>query len=398
MYNIHSHYETLFYALKNIVTHRRLIYLYPYGSTQPENIERSADDISKFGDFVKDGPMFIFYDQEPIYGNYNYTLFDYIKDNFQPPHILVTTEKDNPTLNEIHKKYGWPIVYYFHHVFAAHDWFRGYQYNLAITNPKDRTIRKKYITFNRLTGNARVYRSFFIAELQKNKLLEQGHVSYSDVCPEHGYYEENVLASITTHNVATEYALNARYHLDQIDFPLRIDQKHNQFIENDSMRINAIEECMESFLYVVTETCYWDTKKHLTEKIFKPIVTKQPFLLLACAHNLEYLRSYGFKTFGAWWDESYDTIEDPIQRLQAVVAIIKHVCSKSNDELEAILLDMQEVLDYNYNWFYNKQFLDQCWNELTINLQQAAAQLLPPTSQETLSQHHPGNVHCSTHD
>jgi hypothetical protein len=283
-------------------------------------------------------------------------------------------------------------------VFAAHDWFRGYQYNLAITNPKDRTITKKYITFNRLTGNARVYRSFFVAELQKNKLLEHGHVSYSDVCPEHGYYEENILASITTHNVSAEYVLNARHQLDQIDFPLRIDQKHNQFIENDSMRINAIEECMESFLYVVTETCYWDTKKHLTEKIFKPIITKQPFLLLACAHNLEYLRSYGFKTFRAWWDESYDTIQDPIQRLQAVVKIINDICAMSNERLEEILTEMQEVLDYNYNWFYNKQFLDQCWDELVVNLQLATAQVLPQTSSETLVLNHHDNLHHSIHD
>jgi hypothetical protein len=36
---------------------------------------------------------------------------------------------------------------------------------------------------------------------------------------------------------------------------------------------------------------------------------------------------------------------------------------------------MQEVLEYNYNWFYSKEFLDLVWNELTTNLQAAIAQL-----------------------
>jgi hypothetical protein len=132
---------------------------------------------------------------------------------------------------------------------------------------------------------------------------------------------------------------------------------------------------MESFVYLVTETCFFDKKLHLTEKVFKPIVSKQPFLLLGCANNLQYLKSYGFKTFNRWWDENYDAIEDPLTRLKVVVNILKGICEKSNDELEQMLLDMQEVLEYNYNWFYSKEFLDLVWNELTTNLQAAIAQL-----------------------
>ena len=173
--------------------------------------------------------------------------------------------------------------------------------------------------------------------------------------------------------------LKARYHLSKITFPLRIDHKHDAFIKNGSQTLNAIPEMMESFLHVVTETCFWETKDHLTEKIFKPIVARQPFVLLGCVNNLKYLRSYGFKTFNAWWDESYDSITDPILRLQAVVKIIKEICSLSNKDLTAMLRAMQHVLDYNYNRFYSKEFIDHCWNELTENLEQSLVQLQPPT-------------------
>jgi hypothetical protein len=156
---------------------------------------------------------------------------------------------------------------------------------------------------------------------------------------------------------------------------LRIDEKHSVNIPNGSQTIGPIEELMESFLHVVTETCFWETKDHLTEKIFKPIVARQPFVLLGCANNLKYLKSYGFKTFDSWWDESYDRIENPIERLQAVVKIINEICSMTTSELESMLRGMQYVLDYNYNWFYSKEFLDVVWNELTINLQDVVLQL-----------------------
>jgi hypothetical protein len=391
MYNIHSHYETIFQYLKNIVEHRRLLYLLPYGSTDPINIETITDHLAEVNKrlkkahplaigvprFVprKDGPLFIFYDQEPIYGKYNYQLFDHINNNYIAPHVLVTTEKNSEPLNDILKKYNWKSVYYFHHAFAAADWYRGYQFNEGLIHPTKRKINKKYITFNRITGNSRVYRSFLIAELSKNDLLKYGHVSYSDVCPVHGHYHSNIPDSTTKHGVPIDYANQSKNYLDQIQYPLRIDEKHSVNIPNGSQTIGPIEELMESFLHIVTETCFWETKDHLTEKIFKPIVARQPFVLLGCANNLKYLKSYGFKTFDSWWDESYDQIENPIERLQAVVKIINEICSMTTDELESMLRGMQYVLDYNYNWFYSKEFLDVVWNELTFNLQDVVLQL-----------------------
>ena len=79
MYNINSHYENVFHAIKDIVTYRRLLYLVPYGSTQPENLERIADDIGHTSLDVPDGPMFVCYDQEPLLGEFNFSLLDHIK-------------------------------------------------------------------------------------------------------------------------------------------------------------------------------------------------------------------------------------------------------------------------------------------------------------------------------
>ena len=264
-------------------------------------------------------------------------------------------------------KYKFRDCYSFFHVFAAADWYRGYQFNVSITDPLQREIKKKYITFNRLTGGARVYRSMLIAELANAGLLDQGHVSYSHECPHYGHYRDNLPESVTRYGINEKYVTGCIETLDRVPFPLRIDSKQEQ-IPNGSMSLGAISENMESFLHIVTETCYWERKHHLTEKIFKPIAAKQPFVLLGPANNLAYLKSYGFRTFDRWWDESYDQIKDPIHRLQAVIEIVKNICSRSDQELTGLLHEMKDVLEHNHRRLESGDLLNFAWKELTSNL------------------------------
>ena len=385
-----------------------MIYLHPFGSTNIENIEQLSP-MSAVPEV-----LLMCFDQEPLMLDYNKSLYKHIQQlQFNLPYsvfhqnlvvyskllqseicncqevmrkstipiVLLNTERTSEEKNKILKEFNFIDCNYFFHAFAAADWYRGYQYCAELIDPSKRTIQKKYITFNRLTGGARAYRSFLVAELARHNLLDQGHVSYSEVCPEHGHYEQNILATVGDRGVSEDYVIRAKLALDRIQYPLRIDNEGA--IPNGSQTLGPITELTESFLHIVTETCYWDNKTHLTEKIFKPIVARQPFVLLGCVNNLKYLRSYGFKTFDAWWDESYDSIEDPIERLQAVVKIINDICAMSNEDLTAMLRAMQHVLDYNYNRFYSKEFVDYCWRELTDNLRESLAQLPPRTSLET---------------
>lgn len=353
------------------------MYLYPYGATQPENIETISDNLKELqtrlymerrGADMQDGPLLIFYDQEPILGEFNYRLFDHIA-KLRGPHVLVTTEKDSETVKRIQERYGWHVVYYFHHIFAAHDWFRGVQFDKRLVMPAERKLTKKYITFNRLTSAGRVYRTLLVANLFKNNLLQYGHVSYNDICPENGHtFIRNLADARDAGLITQELCTEASYNVAQAPLPLRIDYKDQPQIPNHSFILSAVPETQESFCYVVTETCYWEQKKHLTEKIFKPIVSRMPFILVGPAHNLEYLRSYGFKTFGKWWDESYDSIKDPIKRLDAIQDVLNYICSLSLNELEDMLKDMADTLEYNYNLFYNQEFINNAWDELFVGI------------------------------
>lgn len=375
MYNLSSHYENIFQHLQSIIADPRLVYLHPFGSTQPENIEIRRDDTDppKFR-----GPMFIFYDQEPLDLDYNRPVFDAITKQTEKPYILITTERDSAEKARICDEFPFVTIDYFFHIFAAHDWFRGHQFLAGIKLPAERTLKKTYISFNRLTSNKRIYRSLLVNELYKNNLLNDGYVSYSHHCPDDGAFDDNLRKGVSEYRLSPDLIEEAITNINKIP-ELRIDFP-GQDIPNQSMLLSPMAQLMESFIFLVTETCFFQSKTHLTEKIFKPIVLRMPFILVGCAHNLEYLRSYGFRTFGDYWDESYDAIEDPILRLQAITTILKDIAALSLVEQQAMLLDMQPILEHNYQLFNDPAFIKKEWDHLINSIKELynLYQRIPP--------------------
>jgi hypothetical protein len=372
MYNINSHYENIFQYLDAIVADPRVLYLMPYGSTRPEDLETLSRDMSHWaGDR---GPLFLCHDQEPISLKNNMKLFAHVCCSYAQGQqfILVTTEKNSDDVDAVQRMYKCPVVYYFHHIFAAHDWFRGVRYDSRLKRPKDRILKKKYISFNRLTSSKRAYRSLFISELIQRQILDQGYVSYNDVCPDNTKdYVYNLAEARDLGLITQEIFIEATGNIASASLPLRIDYQDHTYIPNHSFVLSAVEQTQESFVYVVTETCYWERKCHLTEKIFKPIVSQMPFILVGPAHNLKYLKEYGFKTFSCWFDESYDDIEDPIERMHAIGTLLHDLSNRSLDDLTEMLLEMVPTLEYNYNRFYSQDLLDMAWGELVTNLESA---------------------------
>ena len=119
-------------------------------------------------------------------------------------------------------------------------------------------------------------------------------------------------------------------------------------------------------MHIVTETV-WQDKIHFTEKVFKPIVLHQPFVVAQAPNSLEYLRSYGFRTFDHWWDESYDQILDSNKRLDAIADIINYIGNKSLEELEVLRMEMADVLEHNFRHFY-ENIPAICLDELEKNI------------------------------
>ena len=93
-------------------------------------------------------------------------------------------------------------------------------------------------------------------------------------------------------------------------------------------------------------------------------------MLAAAPGNLAYLKSYGFKTFDQWIDESYDTIDDPDQRLQAIVDQTQRLCAMSDSDLRQMHQEMQPVLEHNFDHLWTT-FRQRIVNELVDNFERS---------------------------
>jgi hypothetical protein len=83
----------------------------------------------------------------------------------------------------------------------------------------------------------------------------------------------------------------------------------------------------KSLISVVTETNFISNDVFITEKTWKPIGNKHPFIIVGPYHSLYYLKQKGYKTFSDFFDESYDNMTDPAERLLR----IGELCSEIND-------------------------------------------------------------------
>lgn len=111
---------------------------------------------------------------------------------------------------------------------------------------------------------------------------------------------------------------------------------------------NVVNIINDSFCNIVTETKYDTYTTNFSEKTIKPILVRRPFVLVAAPGTLQLLKNLGFKTFNRWWDESYDSIVNHNDRLEEIYKLIQCLLSKSTDELNNMLKEMQPILLHNF--------------------------------------------------
>jgi ribosomal protein L23 len=223
--------------------------------------------------------------------------------------------------------------------------------------PPNRNYSRVFITFNNLTTEKRSYRLNLVARLLEKKL--DGHISlnFTDEQIKNEIFNPNSLLSKPSKRKVLEQLMGIpRLTIDT-------DTQHGALSADDNLATLT-----QGLFHIVTETVFYDNKLHLTEKIFKPIVARRPFILAAAPGNLAYLKSYGFLTFDRWIDESYDLETDPDQRIIKIVAEIERICQMTPEAVNTMFNDMQSILDYNFNWFYNG-FKRHIVNEMVDNFQ-----------------------------
>jgi hypothetical protein len=244
-------------------------------------------------------------------------------------------------------------IYYWCHALLARDWFRYAKHDPAI---KHKNIIKPFLIYNRAWSGTREYRLKFAEMLVNNGLSDLCHMGFNSIDNDKTYQ---------THKFK-----NPALRINSTDL-----EKH--FFNNRADSTASADYCTEDYqqtqLEVVLETLFDDARWHLTEKALRPIACGHPFILAATPGSLQYLRSYGFETFGGLIDETYDSIVDPVQRLRAIVESMKQLLSAGPE----IWHQLQVIAKRNQQRFFSDEFQQQVIDEFLTNFNQAILTMTP---------------------
>ena len=328
----------------------------PPGRTDP-------DALFNFGEDVAELNYIFFHDQEPIHLDVHQPLFnDVVRRNTDLNHhngarhqAVITSEYHSEAVEQVCSQYQWEAYYYFFHGWAALDWYRGYNRAFLMSAPEDRIINRTFIAPNRIVAGRRQHRLLVLYHIFKMGLT-QNWISCPKVCP-----AENVSVYDAVQSLKKYYPDIETVFRNQ-SLPMSFPGESNAPMH--SCWLSLFDECADSLLYLVTETLATGRRQHLTEKTFKPICLRMPFVLVSTQGSLAYLRQYGFKTFGDFWDESYDDECDDITRIEKIAKVLADLDQLDHVKKQQLFDRMQPVIEHNYQHFYGGAFESILWQEL----------------------------------
>lgn len=101
----------------------------------------------------------------------------------------------------------------------------------------------------------------------------------------------------------------------------------------------------------------------ITEKTWKPVSFRHPFIIVGQQGILKYLKSQGFETFDNMFDESYDNVSDFKTKLSIIMENVTKYYKEPYSE-ETI-----RRLDHNHALFYNQERVKQgLYDDLLIKI------------------------------
>jgi len=117
----------------------------------------------------------------------------------------------------------------------------------------------------------------------------------------------------------------------------------------DTNQYASSELFKNTFCSIVNLSTFAEPFPCYDEKPLNAIFNVRPFILCGPPGSLALMRKDGFKTFGDFWDESYDDELDHTKRLEKIFELINKIDSWSMRECQDIYTEMIPILFENYH-------------------------------------------------
>ena len=254
----------------------------------------------------------------------------YLEDNMiKPEMVTVVTQNYNYAYDEFpFKLVTWSLMESFARI-TSKEWI---DYN---------DDAKKFLCLNRWTNQHRFY---FMYQMYKHDILDQFNWSFLGNIENRESFDPNSYAGYWTiwnwTDDMTKFAETTPHVYDThaiAPFTPHMVAPDSQVFPNHKK---------DSLLYIVTETSFTsDPIRDVSEKTWRPIALQMPFILIHQPFALRRLRDLGYKTFP--WDESYDEIIDPKERMSAIVDLV--ISLNNRTDFRDMIDSCREIVEHNFN-------------------------------------------------
>ena len=211
---------------------------------------------------------------------------------------------------------------------------------------------KKFVCFNKVHRGHRIK---LLLRMIKLGLVDKGYYSFVGANP---LWINEIIRHRPKEFTNEEIDL---LHENKNRFPMLLNSTQERHNPIDLVPGDLIYH-EDSYFSIVTETMFYkrsdpewasgyttaEDDMFITEKTYRPIALKHPFILLAYPHTLKELRKRGFKTFHPFIDESYDDLEAASERFEAIVKEVQRLVAFTDEQWMEWMHNIVPIVDHNY--------------------------------------------------
>lgn len=336
---------------------------YPLHTLMPTNVLNQIKS--------KDIGLIICNMQEPYHSVVEELYKDVIiPNNIDPTNIILLSNSSEISreIIAVSEKYNLPVM----NSLTMYEWeFAANQaaYYLDNIDPDQTKIARNTLSktvydkkFLCLNGYSRPHRTAIIALLNIYNLINQGYVSFNTNLrgqqPPNGDEIFKQLITDFTQDSELYNIFSSNSDIIKKLEPLYLDTKPDESNTLLEFTDSDPKFYVDTYFTIVTETaCLYKYShpgltppgRNLSEKTFKPILNKHPFIIIGLKHSIKLLQERGFKTFHPLIDESYDNEDDDGKRILMAFKQVIKLANLQPNVLKGYLTYFRSITEYNFN-------------------------------------------------
>jgi hypothetical protein len=237
--------------------------------------------------------------------------------------------------------------HYWYELKLIQQWLSGKEINYTVTPSKH------FSNFTSRTNWSRLWIATILNTYYPDKTIQTYHYDGTTINYNPNRYtgiDDLIKFGCNIYVEAAEFIKSCPRILDELTIPdISFNQNFYYPIQHPT-NLNLLQYYNDIFVDVVCEPNVSGHCFLATEKIWRTIIGRRPFIVMSNDNYLDNLKRLGFKTFDKFWSEEYDCYKeaDRISSIKKVLAEIAHWPTKTLSEQ---LLAMQPILEHNLTVF-----------------------------------------------